>query len=374
MTRRRQARLAAASRTRRERRERSHRRAVRWLAPLVLWAGAVSTLSSSSWADDPSSEEAPTEAQPEEDDTARARAAFDEGSALAKKMLWAEALGRFEVSAKLRPHAGTTYNMAICHRALGQYTVARAVFSRALRDNAEAGGGELAQSTVENINGFLAEVERVLATVTVTLDPPSAAITVDGRPLERMTTTTGPPVLVAGTLPVGPGGKPPARKFKLVVDPGMHVIVIERAGFSDAVVRHQVTPGSKTTLALKLERLPSLLHVEANEPRAAVAVDGVDVGLAPVTLQRPAGPYEVVVEKRGFDPYRANVTLHAAQRLDLMARLQPTTIGLHERWWFWTALGATLASAVVVTYFVTRPEPERPPLDGGGLGWTIRVP
>lgn len=319
-------------------------------------------------------DEAPA-AEEKTDAVTAARAAFVEGAELAGKMLWGEALDRFESSARLNAHAGTSYNIGICHRALGQYTRAQAAFRHALRQNAAADGAELAAGTVKNIEAFSAEIERVLATVEVTLEPPGAAISVDGRPLEtREHQPGGRTVLVAGTLAAGPGKAPPHAKFTLVLDPGAHVVLISREGYGDAVVRHQVSPGSKTTLALELERLPATLHVGASEPEAAVSVDGIDVGVAPVTLSRPAGDYEVWVQKRGYDPYQADVTLRAAQRVDLMARLRPTEIGLHERWWFWAALGTAVASTVVVTYFVTRPEPERPPLDGGGLGWTIRVP
>lgn len=335
------------------------------LACAFLWL-----LSAPARADEgePVSEEAP-------DAVTQARAAFVEGAALAGKMRWGEALDRFESSASMNPHAGTSYNLGICHRALGHYTRAQVALRRALRQNEAAHGAELAEDTLENIAAFLAEIERVLATVEVTLDPPGAAITVDGRPLQvREHEPKGKTVLVGGTLPAAPGKAPPRAKFTMIVDPGAHVLVISRAGFDDAVVRHQVLPGSKTSLVLKLERLPATLHVGASETEAAVSVDGVDVGVAPVTLLRPAGDYEVWVQKRGFDAYQADVKLRAAQRVDLMARLQPTEIGLHERWWFWAALGTAVASTVVVTYFVTRPEPERPPLDGGGLGWTIRVP
>jgi hypothetical protein len=317
----------------------------------------------------------PSPDAPAEDDPRiqRARAEFLAGAELASKMLWGEALARFERSAELNSHAGTTYNIGVCHRALGHYTRAEAAFRRALAQNEAAGGTELAESLRNNIDGFLREIERGIGIVTVTLDPPTASLAVDGRPLE-VRSNGKRPVLVGGTQPPGPGTSPPASRFAVRLDPGAHVFMIRRKGFSDAIVRHEVKPGSRTKLELVLERLPGTLHVKASEEDAAVSVDGIDVGVVPVTLLRPAGAYEVLVQKEGFEPYRTDVSLRAAERIDLMAPLEPEHIGLHERWWFWAALGTAVASTVVVTYFVTRPGPERPPLDGGGLGWTIRVP
>jgi hypothetical protein len=307
-------------------------------------------------------------------DVERAREAFVAGAELAGKMLWGEALVRFEESARLRAHAGTTYNIAICQRSLGQYTRAQAAFRRALDEDARAGGGELAEEIEGNIAAHLTELELVIASIEVTLDPPRARLTVDGRPLERAGSAGEIPVLVAGTLPAGPGRAPPARRFRLLLDPGKHVLVLSRRGFSDAVVEREVIAGSKTTLELALERLPGTLHVAASEERAAVAVDGVDIGLAPVVLSRPAGSYHVTVQKDGFDPFVTDVTLQPAQRVDLMAPMQSEEPELYARWWFWVTLGGAIASTVVTTYAVTRPEPERPALDGGSLGWTIRVP
>lgn len=314
-------------------------------------------------------EDAPPEAAPkaEPETVTRARALFVEGADLAKKALWGDALARFEASAALRGHAGTSYNVGICQRALGRYTLARVAFRKALEQNNDE--ATLAPSVIDNIRGYLHETEGVLAELSVTLQPPEARLSVDGRPLDNDNGTR-----IAGLLPPGPGTSPQQSLFTLVLDPGTHVFVVSGKGFSDVVVRKTVAPGSRGTLDLTLARLPADLRVASNEPNAAVSLDGIDVGLAPVVLQRPAGSYTVVVRKEGFEDYNADVTLRAAEQFDLVTQLQPETIGVHERWWFWASLGTVLATTIVVTYALTRPEPERPPLDGGGLGWTVPVP
>jgi hypothetical protein len=286
-------------------------------------------------------------------------------------MRWGDALARFETSQKLHPHAGTTYNIGICQRALGRYTLSRATFLRALDEHRATGA--LPEGTVANIEGYLQETEGLLATLDVKMAPTSAAITVDGRPLE-VVKGNGKPRLIAGTLAPGPGRRPPADAFELVVDPGAHVFVLSRKGYEDVVVNRTVKPGSRTRLDLVLKRLPAALRVASNERGAAVAIDGVDVGVAPLTIARPPGRNRVLVQKEGFEPYDTRVRLHPAERLYVMAPLEPESLAVHEAWWFWVSIGGAVATTAVVTYFATRPDPERPPLDAGCLGWAIRVP
>src|SRR3954471_1195612 len=62
----------------------------------------------------------------------QAREAFVQGAALARDAQWGAALASFARSARLRPHAWTTYNIAVCERALGKYVLARRSFAGAL--------------------------------------------------------------------------------------------------------------------------------------------------------------------------------------------------------------------------------------------------
>jgi hypothetical protein len=309
-----------------------------------------------------------------EDAIAEARESFKQGNALAKDGRWAEALASFERSAKLRPHSWTTYNIAVCERALGRYVRARRAFERTLAENKERGGTEIPETTAAEVRGYLGEIERILATAEVTLDPPSASITVDGQPLTELATSDSRPLLLAGAEPPGPGKPPPAASFRVVLDPGAHVFVLSRKGFSDAIHRETFRPGATTRLDLNLEKLPAVLRIKADRKDAAVSVDGVDVGIAPVTISRPAGRVHVVVRKQGFVRYEVDADAQPGEEVDLLAALKPEKPSVVTRWWFWTAAGVVVTAAVIGTYAATRPPAERPPLDGGGLGWTVRVP
>jgi len=317
-------------------------------------------------------------ARADEANVAEARAEFVRGAGFIRELQYADALTAFERSATLRPHAVTTYNIGACLRAMGHYAQARKVLRSALAQDVAANGSELPPSLKTELNGFLTQIEQVLAHVEVTMTPADAAIAVDGHPLEATSEPArdGHPaarVMVAGTRPPGPGEPPPTSTFTMVVDPGSHVLTFGRKGFADAVVNKAFAPGTSTTLRLELDRLPATLAVASSLPGAIVTVDSIDVGVTPVDIQRPAGKHHVSVKKPGFVTYEADLDAHPGERVDLRATLREDKPALTQRWWFWTAAGVLVAGVAAGTYFATRPDPERPPLNGGGLGWTLQA-
>lgn len=347
------------------------------LVVLAAIAAGVSFTSPSLAEEPPPSEPAEEPPAPltEDEATRTAREAFVAGAALVKKQQWAEALAAFERSHKLRPHAVTTFNIGYCERALGQYTRARSTFGQALRAHeasASAGGGELSERLVQEIEGYVGEIDHILVRARVTLAPDDVALSVDGRPL--LVAPGEPVTLIAGTRPPGEGERPPAGRFTLVLNPGPHVFTLRRKGFANAVVQQSFTPGSAPDLDFVLDRLPATLEITASEPGAVVAIDGVDVGVAPLTVSRPLGAYRVLVQKPDFVAYETEVVLEPGETTRMRAPLSPEEPALYERWWFWTGAAAVIAGAVVVTYAATRPDPERPAVDGGGLGWAVEVP
>jgi hypothetical protein len=302
-----------------------------------------------------------------------ARDDFVRGAASVKNLQYADALVAFERSAKLRPHAATTYNIGVCLRAMGQYTLARRTLDAALKQDAAADNKQLSDTLRSQSTAFLGEIDHVLSSATVSLRPADASIAVDGRPLEVQGSTT-PPTLVAGIRPPGPGEPPPAAAaFTLIVDPGAHVLTLSRKGFADVIVNRTFSPGARTELNLELDRLPATLHFASDRMGATVSVNNVDVGVVPVDITRPSGSYKVVVRDTGFVPYESQVALQPGDHVNLMAKLSPEKRAITSRWWFWTAAGVVVAGAAIGTYFATRPGPVRPPVDGGGLGWAVQA-
>jgi hypothetical protein len=329
----------------------------------------------------PALAQSPEPTPPDDAGVVKARAAFVAGAELVKKGQWSEALAEFEASLRLRTHGVTIFNIGACQRAVGQYTLARKTFAAALQMT-EAQGGALPESLAGDARGFVTEIDGLLARVSITLTPPDAAITIDGRPLTPAAAPDAPagpratprPTLIAGVEPPGRGEPPPAAAFDVLLNPGAHVVTLSRKGFADSVVNRTFAPSSATSLSLELDRLPATLHVASTVDGAIVTVDGSDVGPTPVDVLRPGGNYRVVVKKKGYVTYETSVVVQPGEKSDLNAPLKQVKPTIAEKWWFWTLVGTAVTGAVVGTYFATRPAPQRPPLDCGGLNWCKQLP
>ncbi len=305
-------------------------------------------------------------------DTKKARALFVEGIESVRKAQWAQALDAFDKSAKLRAHAVTTYNIGACERAMGRYTRARASFRSALVRN-KINTGELPGRLAADAGRFLKEIDQLLVRVSLSVEPRDARIAVDGAPLAPAVSTDDTPTVVAGLLPSGAGEPLPAKRVTLLLDPGAHVLLLSRKGYGNVAINRSYGPGARAKLQLALDRLPATLHIAANTDAAIVEIDGQAVGFAPIDIERPAGSHEVVVRQTGYVPYKTKLQVKAGEAVNLQAALDKASPNVLEQWWFWTSAGVIVTAAVVGTYFATRPEPTRPALNGGGLGWTVPI-
>jgi PEGA domain len=324
---------------------------------------AVLLVSANAWADG-------VEVTPEA--TAQARVEFARGNELGKNEDWAEALSAFLRSYALRPHPTTAYNVGTCLRVLGRYAAARAKFAEVLVPGSVE---QLPATLAESARGFKDELDRLIAHVTITIDPVEAEIAVDGRPLQKTERRGegGMPVAIAGILASGPGTAPPARTFEMEVDPGTRVIVLSRKGYRDIVRPDRFAPGSRTALRLDLEQLPATLRITSNVEKPVVTVNGVDVGMAPVDVPRAAGVYKVVVAKDGYVPHAMVIRVNPGEDPKLDASLVVEKVPITKRWWFWVGAAVIVATGVAVTYAVTRPDPQPPDYERGNTGWLVQL-
>jgi hypothetical protein len=279
-----------------------------------------------------------------------ARTRFLEGAELVKRAQWSEALAAFEESARLRPHAITTYNIGACERAMGRYVRARATLERALADSAAA-GNQLPASLAGEAKNFITEIEGLLVHIDLTVDPPEAMVAVDGH---------------AAAAPSGPG------EWRLTLDPGVHIFTFHRQGFADAAVNKTYVPGASVPLQVQLDRLPATLHLACNRAGAVATVDGTDVGIVPVDVQRPAGSYEVAIAKPGFVTLRTHLTVRPGEAAQFTANLEEKRTPIYKKWWFWSIAAVVVVGASVGGYFAAHAN-DQPPLDGGGLQWTVKL-
>ncbi len=299
--------------------------------------------------------------------TLEAREAFLAGTAAVKAGQWSEALIHFEKANELKAAPVITFNIGYCQRALGRYVQARLSFRKVIDDPSG-----LPEAQLEETRTLLEHIEtQVLARVKITLKPPTARISIDGRPL--IPYEGGEPGwLVAGLAPAGEGKPPPKPVFEVVIDPGIHLIQASRPGHEDVLINKTFAPKARETLSLELDELPATIHVESDQPRAVVLVDDRDVGLAPIELTRPAGTYRIQVVKKGFVTYDSALELTSGQKANLKARLVPEEESITQKWWFWGGAAAVVAGGVTAAYFLTRPEPQPPGYQGGTLDWVAQ--
>src|SRR5206468_8319753 len=109
---------------------------------------------------------------------------------------------------------------------------------------------------------------------------------------------------------------------------------------------------------------------------ALVRVNDADVGNPPVDVSRNAGRYRVTVTKKGYVTYESEVAMRPGEHVELAANMREEKRALTQQWWFWTGIGVVVVGAAAGTYALTRsdPTPTRPAPDGGGLGWSLKVP
>ncbi len=316
----------------------------------------------------------PTRRQPGEEPRELAKAAFERGTRLVADAKWADALAAFEEAQSHVPHAITIFNIGACERALGRYTAARQTLRRALQEH-ESKRTTLPATLVDDANAFLLEIDKLIARVEVTAKPKGAALLVDGRPplVVGQPTKDGRRTLVAGVLRPDKGLKLESTRFLIELDPGRHVLTFVRPGFSDGIVVRDFRSGVNAPLDLRLNELPATITISADKPGALVTLAGKDLGPAPITIQRPAGTYDVLVEKDGHVKAEAKLTLKSGEQTRYRATLPALEPGVAETWWFWTIAGVAVTGVAVGTYFLARPEPEpqRATIGGGSLGWRV---
>jgi len=148
-----------------------------------------------------------------------------------------------------------------------------------------------------------------LGTLSVQTNPPGVAVFVDG---------------VAR-------GNTPAR---LSLPAGSHIIELRGRGVP-RVIPVSVTAGAEASQYLELPETPSAgsLLVQSDPPGARVSVDGVDHGVAPVSVADLApGDHEVVLQADGGTPVKQRVVIQAGVTSSVLAPVSTASAGPVSGW------------------------------------------
>jgi hypothetical protein len=303
------------------------------------------------------------QAPEEQAELQRGRAAFARGLSLYHEHKYGDAVVALREAAAARDNAVIQFNIALCERALGHYVEALRALNLVARDPAG-----LDADALEEARERTAEMASLIVRLAVSVQPAGAALSVDSRSLESV----GEPDSFA-TAPATRGGDaaPAAAKLTLWLNPGVHIFRASRPGHADALINRTYQVGEHTSLELLLDRLPATLRVESTPHNAIVRIDGLDVGSAPVEVQRAAGRYTISSLLPGFEDFETTVNLTAGERRTVATALKTDEPHLLTRWWFWVAAAAVVGGAGAVTFWATRPDTQPQPYDAGNTGWLV---
>lgn len=155
---------------------------------------------------------------------------------------------------------------------------------------------------------------------------PAAAAPANGV-LSVQTTPPGVAVFVDGVA----HGNTPAR---VSLRPGAHILELRGRGVP-RVIPVTIAAGAEASQYLELPQTPSTgsLIVQSNPPGAHVAVDGVDRGVAPVSVADLApGDHDVVMQSDGGTPVHQHVVIEAGVAASILAPASTAAAGPISGW------------------------------------------
>ncbi len=106
-----------------------------------------------------------------------------------------------------------------------------------------------------------------------------------------------------------------------------HVIHIYKAGYKKTNRRIKLTRGESKTLAIALKPELGVINFSVQPPDAEILVDGKSMGTVPKQMQLVAVEHQLVIKKKGYQPYRARITPRPGFAQEINVRLVRSSSG-----------------------------------------------
>ncbi len=265
----------------------------------------------------------------------RARALFFKGLRSFGLRNYPDALARFSASYRLVPKNVVLYNIAMCHRALFEYTKAISAFRRYL----DRKGRRLLPFKRRLILRMIASMKKKLGRLKLLVLPEGAEIRVDGRPVGR-----------------APLDAP------LLVDPGRRVVEVSLPGHRTATLSITVVSGQLVSMGVSLQpiRRQGRLVLTCAAPRCRARVDQGPLQDLPATLSLSPGTHRVRFRAPGYLAQQMQVRVFPNETVRQDVHLVPGAGGVPGRsgasvvktWWFWTVLSVAVVAVGTTTGWV----------------------
>ncbi|HEY0705869.1 MAG TPA: PEGA domain-containing protein [Polyangia bacterium] len=271
-----------------------------------------------------------------------ARRHFQQAVALYDEGNFAAALAEFQAAYDLAPAATVLYNLGLTEKALYRYSDAARTLERYL---VEAGKTDkLSLERRQQVVQLIEEMKSLLAPVRFVLTPRDARVTVDGR---AMTVADDGTVTLAA---------------------GSHVVDVTADGHESQRREITIAAGVPASYEFRLKLIPrtGTVSVTSSQAGTRVFIDGKDLGIAPISVELPAGGHQLEARADGFETYRGELVLAAGQQRNVDLALQLPAVAarapVYSRWWFWTGIGTAVAGGTVAALLL------RPGVKPPGVG------
>lgn len=261
--------------------------------PAHLSVIACLALSPAAYAE--SAAEKPTAAQIKE-----AKRDAADAAKLMKKKQFSEALPKLQAAYDVDPKPATLAQIGTCQRELSQNAEAYATFERVLASDAKQLSAKDKKAAEKNLE----ELGKLTALLRVTVSEADAELSLNGNALASEALTK------------------PIR-----LNPGVHKLLANKAGFEPFSKDVEVAAGAEATIEAKLVAEVKTARVRVTEKsgnEARVFVNGKDVGAAPWEGDLDPGQYIVELKGARVASQKQTIDLVAKQKveLDLDASIQ----------------------------------------------------
>jgi hypothetical protein len=234
--------------------------------------------------------------------TAEARRHFKLGIKLYQDTNYPGALAEFEAAYAAKPGAGSLQNVALSQKALFRYREAAATLTQLLARHAS----ELSDGEQKAVTEAKSELLGLVGSVVVTVEPSEAKVTLDGRPLTPLEMHEG-----------------------IDLNVGEHTLVADLPGYARLSRVVSLASGQhQLPVELKLKATDAFLNIVSDEPRAAIAVDGVTRAFHEWHGGvKPDADHLIQVFRDGYESYESTVNVALGKTLDVRATLGPRIEG-----------------------------------------------
>lgn len=267
---------------------------------------------------------------------AGAAAAKARGDAAMDSARPADALRAYNEAYALDPQPALLYNRGRAHMALEQFPEA---LKQLLQFRAEAPPDLRAK--VPGLEGTIESVRKRIARVRIACSVAGAEVRVRG-------------VVV---------GKTPLRE-PVEVNAGATELEVIADGYfiyrSTPVLPGEVVTDVQVTLSPR--SVTGLLRIQSTPAGASVKMDGGAVGVTPAEITLNPGTHELRLSLSGYSDVEEPIVVRANENRDVAFALELSK-PFYAKWWFWTAVGGTLAAGAVVGIVVAATT-ERGPVPG----------